>query len=414
MRIAVFHNVPSGGAKRALLEWVRRLRLEHTIDVFSLSTADHEYCDLRPYAAKYNIMDFTPLPLARSPFGRINQFQRWRDLARLQKVYRKLAFQIDAGGYDIVFSNVCMFTFIPILQIYLHTPTLYYLHEHFANRVHRVMDRPYLKHTKARQVLDRIDPLIPLYNDRLADLQRAAVQKTNRLIANSQFTKHQFESDLGVVAPVVLYGVNSNDFHPLPVEKQPGHVLSVGELSPRKGFDFLLESLALVPAERRPILRLACNNQIPEERTYIEALAAQRGVVLEILTNLNSQQLALEYNRAQLCVYSPVQEPFGLVPLESMACGTPVLGVAEGGVRESVLDGETGRLTSRDTQIFATELMNLLDHPKECVRLGENGIAVVREKWTWEKSSDELGRHLVEVARNQATQKPAKLPRVFA
>jgi len=401
LRIAVFHNVPSGGAKRALLEWVRRLSLDHAIDVYSLSTANHDYCDLRPYAAEYQIENFTPLPLARSPFGRLNQFQRWRDLARLQTVYQKLASQIDAGGYDVVFSNVCMFTFIPILQIYLHTPTLYYLHEHFANRVHRVMERPYLKQTPARQALDRIDPLIALYFGRLADLQRAAVKKTNRLIANSKFTQHQFETDLGVPAPVVLYGVNSADFHPLPVEKQPGHVLSVGELSPRKGFDFLVESLALVPADRRPVLRLACNNQIPDERVYIETLAAQRGVVLEILTNLNSEQLALEYNRAQLCVYSPVQEPFGLVPLEAMACGTPVLGVAEGGVRESVLDGMTGRLTPRDAGLFAAALLDLLDNPTELKRLGENGVSFVGEKWTWEGSSKELGRHLLEVAGNQ-------------
>jgi len=402
LRIAVFHNVPSGGAKRALLEWVRRLSLEHAIDVYSLSTADHDYCDLRPYVAEYHIVDFTPLPLFRSPFGRLNQFQRWDDLARLQTVYQKLASQIDAGGYDVVFSNVCMFTFIPILQIYLHTPTLYYLHEHFANRVHRVMERPYLKQTPARQALDHIDPLIALYFGRLADLQRAAVKKTNRLIANSQFTQHQFETDLGVQAPVVLYGVNSTDFHPLPVEKQPGHVLSVGELSPRKGFDFLVESLALIPADRRPVLRLACNNQIPEERVFIETMAAQRGVVLEILTNLNSQQLALEYNLAQLCVYSPVQEPFGLVPLEAMACGTPVLGVSEGGVRESVLDGVTGRLTSRDPGLFAAALVELLDHPQELRRLGENGLTFVREIWTWEGSTGELERHLLAVAGNQA------------
>ncbi|HWQ03788.1 MAG TPA: glycosyltransferase family 4 protein [Longilinea sp.] len=402
MHIAVFHNVPSGGAKRALFEWVRRLSLEHAIDVYSLSTADHDYCDLRPYTGEYHIVNFTPLPLARSPFGRINQFQRWRDLERLQAVYRNLASQIDAGGYDVVFSNACMFTFIPILQIYLHTPTLYYLHEHFANRVHRVMERPYLKQTSVRQVLDRIDPLIALYYGRLADLQRAAVKKTNRLIANSQFTQHQFETDLGVPAPVVLYGVNSTDFHPRPVEKQPGHVLSVGELSPRKGFDFLVESLALVPREKRPILRLACNNQIAEERVFIENLAALRGVRLEILANLNSQQLALEYNRAQLCVYSPVQEPFGLVPLESMACGTPVLGVAEGGVRESVLDGVTGRLTPRDPRLFAAAVVELLDNPQELRRLGDNGLSVVREKWTWEGSTGELERHLLAVAGNQA------------
>ncbi len=90
-----------------------------------------------------------------------------------------------------------------------------------------------------------------------------------------------------------------------------------------------------------------------------------------------------------------------MVPLEAMACGTPVLGVAEGGVRESVLDGMTGRLTPRDAGLFAAALLDLLDNPTELKRLGENGVSFVGEKWTWEGSSKELGRHLLEVAGNQ-------------
>ena len=54
------------------------------------------------------------------------------------------------------------------------------------------------------------------------------------------------------------------------------------------------------------------------------------------------------YNSAKAVVYAPMMEPFGLVAIEAMACGTPVVGVKEGGLRESIIDGHNGLLIDRD------------------------------------------------------------------
>lgn len=132
--------------------------------------------------------------------------------------------------------------------------------------------------------------------------------------------------------------------YPCPGVSRERHLLSVGELSPRKGYDFLVDSLGYIPAAQRPKLRIACNSVLTQEREYIKNLANEKGVVLEILTNLNTEMLKIEYNQAALCVYAPVDEPFGLVPLEAMACGTPVVAVGEGGVVESIVHERTGLL----------------------------------------------------------------------
>jgi hypothetical protein len=86
MKIAVYHNLSSGGAKRALFETARRLAARHELHVYSLSTADHAFGDLRGIAASHRIRRFQPLPLLRSPFGRLNQAIRWADLKRLRLV----------------------------------------------------------------------------------------------------------------------------------------------------------------------------------------------------------------------------------------------------------------------------------------------------------------------------------------
>ena len=63
---------------------------------------------------------------------------------------------------------------------------------------------------------------------------------------------------------------------------------------------------------------------------------------------ITDEELVILYNKAKLVVYTPYMEPFGLVPLEAMSCGTPVVGVNEGGVMETVLNGKTGILVERN------------------------------------------------------------------
>jgi len=206
------------------------------------------------------------------------------------------------------------------------------------------------------------------------------------------------EIEFGIDTPVSYYGVNFEGFYPLPEVPKENHLLSVGELSPRKGFDFLVESLAHLPAEQRPELKLACNSIDPLEETYLRQLAVQRGVELQILPKLNSEELALEYNKARFCIYAPVLEPFGLVPLESMACGTPVVGVREGGVQETIVDGQTGLLAERDPEKFAAAVQHLLAHPALVAEYGCNGRKHVVQNWSWEKSVISLESHLIACA----------------
>jgi glycosyltransferase involved in cell wall biosynthesis len=126
------------------------------------------------------------------------------------------------------------------------------------------------------------------------------------------------------------------------------------------------------------------------ERDYVQALSIQHKVTLQILTNLNAEELAVEYNKARLCVYAPVLEPFGLVPLEAMSCGTPVVGVREGGVQESIIDEHTGLLVERDPEKFAQAIQRLLSDPGLADEYGRNGREHVLKNWTWEQSVGSL------------------------
>jgi glycosyltransferase involved in cell wall biosynthesis len=378
---------------------MRRLATNHTLDVYTLSTANHDFCDVRDYATTHNIFEFRPRPLFRSPWGRLNQLQRMRDLGTLTKIGEQIASQINAGKYDIAFLHPCLYTYTPTFTALLEIPSLYYLHEPFGPSFVRKFDRPYLKEGGMRKKADQIDPLISLYKNRLASLRAQSVAATTRLLANSEFTRHWMQRQYQVDTPVCYYGVNTEQFRPLPESEKEGFVLSVGELSPRKGFDFLVTSLSKIPSPQRPTLHLVCNNVQDEERNYIETLADRFGVTLQIQTRLDAEQMAIEHNRARLCIYSPVAEPFGLVPLEAMACGTPVVGIAEGGVQEIIRHEQTGLLIERDAKKFGAAIQALLNNPERLAIYGQNARTYVLEQWSWERSTKVLEEHLHEVVR---------------
>jgi glycosyltransferase involved in cell wall biosynthesis len=323
--------------------------------------------------------------------------QRCRDLALITRASQAMARRIDECAYDVVFANPCQVSAVPAVLQFLATPSVYFLHEPVGRALIR---QPRLLGGTANRLrtwADRIDPLIRVYQRRLDALQLAGLRRATRLLANSAFTKAKMAAAYGIDAPICRYGVDASVFRPVPEITRQNHVLSVGELSPRKGFDFLVESLALVPQARRPWLSIVCNTELPSERAYVEQLAAKRGVSLHIQVGLGSEALAREYNRAALCVYAPVQEPFGLVPLEAMACGTPVVGVREGGVQESILHDRTGLLVSRDTGAFANAVQQLMADPARRAEYSRNARAHVLAHWTWDQSVMQLECQLAAV-----------------
>lgn len=387
MRIAVYHNLSSGGAKRALGEMIRMLGPKHEIDAYTLSCAEHNFADLRPHVRQHHVTPFEPSRLLASPLGRANQYLRTRDLHRLETVNREIAGRIDQGGYDLVFVHNCQFTQSPSLLSALKTPTVYFCQEPL-----RIIYEPAprkIGREGFRRALDRIDPLPRIYRSRLTRIDRDSALAAGMVLVNSHYSRESFYRAYGRFGVVCYLGVNTELFHPTKQPPEP-MVLSVGHLSPRKGFDFLIRSLRFIEKPRRPKLVIACNAAEPAERACLNELAARHGVDVEIRQMVSDVELVRLYNSALMTVYAPIMEPFGFVPLESMACGTPVVGVREAGVRETIADGETGLLVSRDEREFAAAVGRIIGDRPYRESLGRQGRVVVERQWRWEATAGRL------------------------
>ena len=123
---------------------------------------------------------------------------------------------------------------------------------------------------------------------------------------------------------------------------------------------------------------------------YLKELAEKEKVDLDILTMITDEDLVHLYNTAKLVVYAPYLEPFGYVPLEAMACATPVVGVKEGGIRETVLHNKTGLLTQRDTSDFARAIITLSEDKQMWEKFSINSLKYTQSFWTLEDAGKRL------------------------
>ena len=400
MRIALFHDLSSGGAKRAVFEVGKRLGRIHDVSVYSLSSADHEYCDLKSWVNEYRVTEFRPSLELRSPIGRLNQIQRWRDLNRLDRIARGAASQIALESNDVLYAHPSMWTQSPLILRYSQIPSVYHVHEPLRKFYEPLIDRPY-HNGGIRKGLDSLDPLLRLYRRRLMALDRSSLKSAGVIFANSFFTAENIEQNYGRKAHVAYFGVDANVFRPLRNTGTESFVLSVGAVRAHKGFDFIIRALAQLPSQNRPRFRLVANAVDERERAYLHKLATQREVRFELETKVSERELIERYNQATVFVYSSVREPFGLAPLEAMACGTPVVAVSEGGVQETVTNGETGYLVSRDPVAFADKVATLMKDRHLRDELGSRARDHVLENWTWDTSVARIEQLLISTSTDQ-------------
>ncbi|MBT2676429.1 glycosyltransferase [Streptomyces sp. ISL-14] len=198
---------------------------------------------------------------------------------------------------------------------------------------------------------------------------------------------------------VVPCGVDADHFHPgtdtadVPAREQRHRLLACGRLVPRKGYDLAIRALTRIPdtelliAGGPPLDRLPTE---PEARRLLE-LAEEQGVAdrVRLLGAVDPGRMPGLMADADSVLCTPVYEPFGIVPLEAMACGTPVVATAVGGHRDTVVDGHTGRLVPPgDARAIAGAVGDLLGHARRRDRFGAAGRERVLARYTWRRVAD--------------------------
>lgn len=390
MKIAVFHNLPSGGAKRALYNNLDYLAKNHEVDVFVPSTANEDYLSLedvsnckKTFKVDNSILGFL--------FSSVKYFPDRIALTELEKTHKKIAETINREDYDVVLCEQDRYTMAPFFLKYIKKPHVYYCQQSIISR--EVISRNLFKEAGLGARNDLRSFRLKVYGSRMIKMDKKISLHSKYTVANSYFSHESLLRSYGLNSFVSYLGVDINLFKPMDVFNE-NFALSVGQSLPEKGFDFIIKSLSKIAPESRPELVIVSDQGNLRWQNYLKELAIKLKVKLRILNLISDEELVLLYNKAKMVVYAPYLEPFGLVPLEAMSCGTPVVGVKEGGVRESIIHDHTGILTDRDETLFSKAITELFNDQGKIEKLGENSIKEVNNFWTLNDSGKRILNHL--------------------
>jgi starch synthase len=188
----------------------------------------------------------------------------------------------------------------------------------------------------------------------------------------------------------------------LGVDPSRPSVVFVGRITRQKGLPYLLRAAALLPPEVQVILCAGAPDTpeiMTEVRDGVAALQLLRSGVVWIDRQLSQTELSILLTSATTFVCPSIYEPLGIVNLEAMACGVPVIGTATGGIPEVVDDGVTGRLvpieqaddgtgTPLNPEKFvadlAATLVEVLSNPAEARKMGAAGRVRAEEMFSWD------------------------------
>ncbi|WP_440480788.1 MULTISPECIES: glycosyltransferase [Rhodococcus] len=226
-------------------------------------------------------------------------------------------------------------------------------------------------------------------------LEQLIARGATRVVATC--TDEVFElSHLGLPrsrTSVVPSGVDVAEFTPdgRADEKGKRHrLVMVGRLAPSKGFDTAIEALTHFPDTELVIAGGPAADDVADdpEASRLLTLAREAKVRnrVRIVGRVPRNAMPSLLRSADAVVCTPWYEPFGMVPLEAMACGTPVVASAVGGMRDTVVDGITGRLISpRNPVRLAEALRQIFDDDALRTGYGMAGCDRARARYSWDR-----------------------------
>ncbi len=355
MKIAIYYNLPFGGAKRVVREHVRGLKLlGHYVDIYTLKHApdifDPEILADKTFFYQFSVRQGS-IPFLSRLAKDIQVFFSLRNL------HQKIAYDIDNHNYDIVLVHSDWLTQAPFILRFLKTNNVYYCLEPL-----RIAYEYSLRIPESIRGLNRVYEIFTRMIRKRID--RANARSAKHILTLSLFGREYIIHAFDLYPKISYLGVDINMFRPLKVKKK-NQILFVAEKEYIYGYDLAIAAMNLIPENIRPELKVLFGTN-----------KTQR---------ISDEDLVQLYSESMLTLSLSRYDTFGLVPLESMACATPVIALNVAGYRETIIDGETGFLVDFDPKNIADTIVSCLNNPNKIKKMGINGRKWVEKQWSWEK-----------------------------
>jgi len=244
-------------------------------------------------------------------------------------------------------------------------------------------------------------------------MERTAILDADAIIAVSAGTKADILRAYPEVDPsrihVIYNGIDLHEYQKTSetmaliehgVDPSIPYLLFVGRITRQKGVTHLVDAISHMPPETQVVLCAGAPDTpeiAAELREKVDKARRNHPRIIWIEKMLSRPEAIQLYSHARVFCCPSVYEPFGIINLEAMACRAPVVASATGGIKEVVVDGETGYLvpfgqdpvTSFPTQPetfardLASKIIPLMQDPERCRQFGDAGRRRVEEMFSW-------------------------------
>ena len=322
--------------------------------------------------------------------------------------------EIEQRKFDVLLSHPCMTFSAPPIARCTKMPTVLYLQDPCRHLYEAIpaqkwalpqwMDRGQFHPSYFLKFLRDVRHVYGLRFQVREEI--ASARAFSRILVNSIYSRESILRAYGLESHFCRLGIDNTKFRPS--GKHRGrYVVGVGSISVAKGVDRVIRALASIEMSNRPELMWIGNFSNAAYESDIRALAKETGVTLTTKIMVDDNQLIQYLSEAACMVYAPRLEPFGLAPLEGNACGTPVVALAEGGVRETLIDKINGFLiTSADPHAFGCAVEQLCRETILADEMGKQARRYVIDNWSWERAVTELEQNLAAALRHTDIEDP--------
>jgi glycosyltransferase involved in cell wall biosynthesis len=403
MKIAVWYNLPSGGAKRALFCQIKYLLARgHYVEVWCPSTANRSFMPLSDIVCENVYSINWPSVKKTSLLWQVKKYINIsKKIKMLEKHSHEVARVINKRKFDVLLAHGDQYLAAPSISRYVQIPSILYLqepnrqiYEAFLSESQNTLQKPKKVYDLSVNIIGYVKDVFKTHGNRMkANQELKNATAFTRILVNSYYSRESVLRSYGLDPYVCYLGVETGKFKPQNKTKYSNKIIGIGSITKTKNIEFIIKALSLIQ-DKKTILTWIGNFADENYLNNIVAYAKILSVELRICVGLTEEELITEISSSNIMVYSPRLEPFGFVTLEANACGVPVVAVAEGGVRETVKDGVNGYLCSNDPADMADKIKILLENANLYQSLCRSCRKHVEESWTWRKSIDELEKHL--------------------
>jgi D-inositol-3-phosphate glycosyltransferase len=379
--LATLGGVDSGGQNVYVAELAKQLaKRGYEIDVFT-RWDDMELCEIINWVPGVRVIHVKAGPLNIIPKEELLQYMPAFTASMLSFIGK------EKIQYDLIHANFFMSAMVAAnLKEILNIPFVVTFHA--LGHVRRI-------HQKEQDKFP---------SERLA-IEEMAVRKADLIIAECPQDKEdlmKFYNASENKITIVPCGFSPSEFYPinqtlarmilnLPTDEKI--VLQLGRMVPRKGVDNVVRALGGLKSSGKHIRLVIVGGEtdapdpaLCPEIARLQKIAADEGVLdsITFVGRKDRNVLKYYYSAADIFITTPWYEPFGITPLEAMACGIPVIGSNVGGIKSTVVNGRTGYLVPpNDPKALAKKIDQLIASPILLNSMKFNAIKRVNSLFTW-------------------------------